>query len=143
MTKITSKFFLYFIITIIISIFYLSYYGIKTDRFNNIIEDQILKKNEKINVNLKDVKIILNLQKISFSLITKNPEIIYDRNKISLNKITTTFAFKNFFFKNFTLDNVNISTKETKIEDIIEIYRTFKNTPEIFIFKKVFKRVSI
>ena len=139
MTKITIKFFLYFLIILIISIFYLSYFGIKTEKFNNIIKDQILKKNEKINVNLKDIKILLNLKKISFNLITKNPEIIYNRNKISFNKITTTFALKNFFLKNFTLDNVNILTKETKIEDIIKIYSSFKNTPEIFILKKIIK----
>jgi hypothetical protein len=71
MTKITIKFFLYFLIILIISIFYLSYFGIKTEKFNNIIKDQILKKNEKINVNLKDIKILLNLKKISFNLITK------------------------------------------------------------------------
>ena len=139
MTKITIKFFLYFLIILIVSIFYLSYFGIKTDRFNDIITDQINKKNEKININLKEVKILLNLQKISFSLITKNPEIIYDRSKIILTKLTTTFALKNFFFKNFTLDNLNILTKENKIEDIIKIYRAFKNTPEIFILKKVIK----
>ena len=139
MTKKIIKYFLFFLMILVIGVFYLSFFGIKTDRFNELIKNQILDKNQNIKVNLQDIKILLNLENFSFNLQTINPIIIYDKNKVRLNQITTKFAFKNLFYKNFTIDNLEISIKETKIKDTIRIYRSFNNIPEIFILKQVVK----
>ena len=139
MTKKIIKYFLFFLMILVIGVFYLSFFGIKTDRFNELIKNQILDKNKNIKVNLQDIKILLNLENFSFNLQTINPIIIYDKNKVRLNQITTNFAFKNLFYKNFTIDNLEISIKETKIKDTIRIYRSFNNIPEIFILKQVVK----
>ena len=48
------------ILILLLVILYLSIFGIKTDKFNNQIVKQILKKNEKINLDIKDVKYSLN-----------------------------------------------------------------------------------
>ena len=88
---------------LVIGVFYLSFFGIKTDRFNELIKNQILDKNQNIKVNLQDIKILLNLESFSFNLQTINPIIIYDKNKVRLNQITTNFAFKNLFYKKIQL----------------------------------------
>ena len=139
MTKIIIKFLLFFLITLIAGVFYLSYFGIKTDKFNSLIKGQILDKNKKIEVNLKDIKILLNLKDISINVKTINPEIIYNKNIIRLNEVITNFALKNFLYKNFTIDNLKISSKETKIQDILKIYGSIKNSPELFILRQVIK----
>ena len=139
MTKIIIKFLLFFLIILIAGVFYLSYFGIKTDKFNSLIKGQILDKNKKIEVNLKDIKILLNLKDISINVKTINPEIIYNKNIIRLNEVITNFALKNFLYKNFTIDNLKISSKETKIQDILKIYGSIKNSPELFILRQVIK----
>ena len=61
MIKKFIKLLLYFLILIAIGIVYLSYFGIETKRFNQLIRDEISESNKKIDIELKDVKIILNL----------------------------------------------------------------------------------
>ena len=92
MTKKIIKYFLFFLMILVIGVFYLSFFGIKTARFNELIKNQILDKNQNIEVNLQDIKILLNLENFSFNLQTINPIIIYDKNKVRLNQITTNFA---------------------------------------------------
>ena len=48
MIKKTIKYFVYFLILMSIGIFYLSYYGIETNKFNQIIKDKISENNSKI-----------------------------------------------------------------------------------------------
>ena len=43
-----------------ICLLYLSYYGIETKRFNQLIKDKITKINHATNIDLKEVKIILS-----------------------------------------------------------------------------------
>ena len=45
---------------LILAILYLSIFGIKTDKFNNQINNNILKINKKIKLKLNDVKYLLN-----------------------------------------------------------------------------------
>ena len=81
MIKSLIKFFIYFLILIFLAIIYFSYYGIKTTKFNNIIKNQISKIDKKINIQLDDVKIILNLSDFTIGLKTKNPILIFDKKK--------------------------------------------------------------
>ena len=75
MIKKTIKYFLYFLILITIGVFYLSYYGIETIRFNQIIKDKISETNNKIDIELNKVKIILNLSNFTIGIKIKNPNI--------------------------------------------------------------------
>ena len=61
MIKKTIKFFLYLLILITVGVIYLSYFGVETKRFNQLIKDKISKTTKKIDIELQDVKIVLNL----------------------------------------------------------------------------------
>ena len=50
MIKKTIKYFLYLLILITIGVIYLSYFGIETKRFNQLIRDKISETNNKIDV---------------------------------------------------------------------------------------------
>ena len=133
MIKKTIKYFLYFLILITIGVFYLSYYGIETKRFNQVIKDKISETNNKIDIELNKVKIILNLSNFTISIKTKNPNIIFENNKIKLETIGTDFSIGSFIKKEFAINNAKITTKENSLKDIIRIARIFKNTPHLFI----------
>ena len=139
MIKKTIKYLLYFLILITIGVFYLSYYGIETKRFNQVIKDKISETNNKIDIELNKVKIILNLSNFTIGIKTKNPNIIFENNKIKLETIGTDFSIGSFFKKEFAINNAKITTKENSLKDIIRIARIFKNTPQLFILNKMAK----
>ena len=58
-------------------VFYLAYFGIETKNFNNIIEEKILKTNPNLRVELKKIKIFLNLKDLSFNLTTIEPKLYF------------------------------------------------------------------
>ena len=108
MIKKTIKYFLYFLILITIGVFYLSYYGIETKRFNQVIKDKISETNNKIDIKLNKVKIILNLSNFTIGIKTKNPNIIFENNKIKLETIKTDFSIGSFFKKEFAINSAKI-----------------------------------
>ena len=86
MIKTISKliFFLLLILTIII--FYLSYFGIKTNKFNDLINQKITKNKEELSLSLEDVKLKLDLKNFSIELNTDNPNILFNNKKIELKR---------------------------------------------------------
>ena len=139
MIKNFIKYFLILLIPIILGIIYLSYVGIETKRFNQLIKNEINQNNQKIDIDLKDVKFILDLTNFSVGLKTYNPSIIFKNKKINLKKIETNFFIKSFLKKEFAVKNVSISTKKNNFKDIVSLIQTYKNTPQLFIFAKMIK----
>jgi len=139
MIKKTIKYFLYLLILITIGVIYLSYFGIETKRFNNLIKNKISQTNSKIDIELNEVKIILNFYNFTVGIKTSNPNIFFEDKKIKLKKIETNFPIRFFFKKEFTIKNAKITTKENSLKDIIKATRTFRNTPQLYIFNKMVK----
>ena len=140
MLKKILKISLYLTILLSILIFYLSYFGIETKRFNNLIEKEILSKNKKIDIELKKIKFILNLKDFSFNLKTNQPKIIFNNKFIKIDKVTTNFSLKSFFDKNFSIDDLEIISNDTEIRDLIHLSKLFQNNTTIFILDKIVKK---
>ncbi len=119
MIKQIFKYFLYLLILITVAVIYLSYFGIETKRFNQLIRDKISETTKKIDIELQEVKIVLDLSNLSIGLKTFDSDIIFKDNKIKLKKIGTNLSIKAFFEKEFAIKKVSISTKENNLKDII------------------------
>ena len=137
MIKKTIKFFLYLLILITVGVIYLSYFGVETKRFNQLIKDKISKTTKKIDIELQDVKIVLNLSDFSIGLKTYDSNIIFKDKKIKLKKIGTNFSIESFFKKEFAIKNALISTKENNFKDIISLVRIYQNTPQLYVFNRM------
>ena len=96
MIKKILNFFGFLLLVLLLITVYLSYFGIETKRFNQLIKDQILTKNSEINIELNKVKILLNIRNFSFNIKTIKPKIFYKEKQIKLDKISTNFSVKNF-----------------------------------------------
>ena len=143
MIKKIIKYFLYFLILIFIGILYLSYFGIETKRFNQLIKNEVSKVNKKINIELKDVKILLNLSNFSIALKTYEPNLVFDNKKIKLKNIKTNFSLGSFLKKEFAIKNVSISTKENNLKDVVSLARVYQNSPQLLIFNKMIKNGTL
>ena len=75
MFKNLLRVFAFFIIILILFISYLSIFGIKTNKFNEIIKSQIIKQDSRIKIDLDNVYVKLNIKEGSFSLNSKNVDI--------------------------------------------------------------------
>ena len=131
------------ILILVIFVFYLSYFGIETKRFNQLIRDKISDTTKKIDIELQEVKIVLNLNNFSIGLKTYDSDIIFKDKKIKLKKIKTNFSIESFLNKDFVLENLFISTEENTISNIISLARLYENNLQMFIFDKLIRDGSL
>ena len=122
------KFFIYsLIILLTIWLFFaifLSKVGLETTRFNHLINQQVEKYNDSLNLDIKKVKIYLNISSLTNPKIevkSKNSTLTLGKNKIKLDSIKIEINILSYFKNNFILDKFNISTKDNKIIDLISI----------------------
>ncbi|MDC0152960.1 hypothetical protein OAI81_01675, partial [Candidatus Pelagibacter sp.] len=122
------KFLLYsivilFVIWVFLAIF-LSHVGLETKRFNSIIINQVKKYNDNLNLDIKTVKIYLNISSLTNPKIKvkfEDPTLILGKNKIGLESVSTEINILSYFRNNFVIDEFFILTKDNKIKDLISI----------------------
>ena len=140
MIKKLIKFLIFIIIVTVIVIAYLSLFGIKTTKFNNRIKSEVVNINNKINIELKEVKFLLDPLSLSISVKTLSPDIFISDKKLELEYIKINFSLKSFINNKFTIEDLEISTKAIKLKDIILFARSIKNSAELFILENIIKR---
>jgi len=133
--KILSVIFL----VVILIIIYLSFIGIKTDKFNERIISRISTINKKINLDLKDIKFQLNLYNFTANITTKDPVILISDSELRIKSVKTNISLKALIFDNFSIDELQISTKPITLNDVVLLARSFKNSTQLFLLDKVIK----
>ncbi len=139
MTKRLIKFLIYLIIILILAIAYLSVFGISTTKFNKKIKAEILNINKKVNLELKTVNLLLDPLNFSINIKTLAPAIIVENNQIKLESVKTNISLKSLIKNQFTIDDLKISTKAIKLNDLILLVRSFKNTTQLLILDQIIK----
>jgi len=127
-----------FLLLILVTL-YLSLVGVKTEKFNEKITDKILKYNKKIKLDLKGIKFLLDPYNFIINITTKNPTVLLEGNKLKIKEIKTDISLKALIFNDFSADNLKITTKPIKIEDLILLARSFKNSTELFLLDRIIK----
>ncbi len=130
---------LIFFIIILIMLLYLSVFGIETNRFNEKISNNIKNINEKIEVELKEIKLILDPFNLKIKLKTLGSNIKSGDQIIEVENIKTQISIKSLLNNKFSIENLEISTKSIELKKLISFLRIFYNSPELFILEKTFK----
>jgi len=143
MIKKITYFIFFIILLVFLSVFYLSYFGIKTDKFNNNISNQIKKNYPNLKIEFKEIKLLLNLLNFSLELETSNPKIYVENYEIKLKKIYSNYNFFSFFKKEFGIDNINFETKNNEIKHLIKFLRINKDNSKLYILDKAVKNGEI
>jgi hypothetical protein len=124
---------------IILIILYASFIGIKTEKLNKTIINKVLEINNKIRLDLKDVKLLLDPYNFTVKITTKDPIILLDSNKLQVKNLTTNISLKSLVLDRFSIDDLKISTKSIKLNDVILFARSFKNSTGLFLLDRVIK----
>ncbi len=127
----------------IIFIAYFSYFGISTTKFNTTIKNQIKKQNNNLDIDLKKVKLHLDLKNISIKIKTENPKIILNKSKkIELKEVSTNILISSYLQNKFALKNISIKSKKNKLITYIEFYRLFGNPMNAILIKQFIENGS-
>ena len=136
MIKNIFKFFILLIIILLIILSYLSYFGIKTNKFNNIIEDKINNFNPKISLVFDSTYLKLAPFKFTFKIFIDEPQIIFNNKIIRLENIRTDIKLSTIFSEKKSLKNLLITTKQNELNHIIDFIRLFKNNIKTMLFDR-------
>ena len=140
MKKIIFK--LIFLITFvfILLIGYLTFIGVETKKFNTQISNQIKNINENLDIELNNVKIILDPLRLKINAKTVGPKLKNKDKFIELESIKTQISINSFINKEFLLTNLEISTKSLKIKSLVSFVRSLKKSTELYIFERFMKK---
>jgi len=128
---------------LIIIIFYLSFFGVKTAKFNNQINNNVLKVNKNINLSLDKVNYLLNPYNLTINIKTKNPQILLGDVKLDIKDVKTNISLKSLIYGQFLIDDLQITTNEIKLNDLISLARSFQNSLQLSILNKMTQGGSI
>ena len=131
------------LLLIIISTSYLSYFGITTNLFNERIEKKLNESYPNVNIKLKDVKVLLDIFKLSINVNTKNPTIIIDKEEIELKEISSIYKINSIFKNEFAISYLLLNTKQNKIKKVIKLLRSNKDSAQLIILDKIIKDGNI
>jgi len=140
MKKIIFRFFILTLILIFGFITYLSTIGIKTDAFNNQISKEVKKINNQLELDLSEIKIILDLFKFKLVLKTIGANLKNKNKLIKLESVKSNIDIKKFINKEFSLSELDISTRTIEIKNLISFVRSIEDSPQIFILEKFMKK---
>ena len=122
LTKIISV----ILIFLFTAVFYLSFFGVKTDKFNDQITNNILKINKNINLNLSSINYLLNPFDFTVSIKTQNPQILLNNKNLRIKEVQTNISLKSLINNEYLINDLQIKTDEIKINDLITLIRTFQ-----------------
>ena len=114
-----------FFIFLSLFLFYLSFFGIKTDRFNPIILKKLSEKEENIKADIDYVYIKLDFLNLSLKLITNNPIIKVKNIRLNIEEIETNISILTFFSKKQVVKNLIVNTDMNDVKDLVKIYRLY------------------
>ncbi len=138
--KVILKFTIVLFFFLIVSVSYLSLFGIETDRFNNQILSKIKKTDEKIDIELKKIRLVLDPFRFKLNIKTVGSKLKKQNKIIELENIKTQISIKSIITNQFSIENLEISTKSLEIKNLISFIRTFENSPELFILEKTINK---
>lgn len=126
MYKIIIRIILVLIIFIFFSVIYLSYFGIKTNRFNSLIQSKINEIDPRINTEIEEVSLKLDLGNQEIKTNANNVNIYFNNNLIELSEINLNIDIFSFLKENPIIKKLEIHTKENKLKNILKIIQSYK-----------------
>ena len=126
MYKIIIRIILVLIIFIFFSVIYLSYFGIKTNRFNSLIQSKINEIDSRINTEIEEVSLKLDLGNQEIKTNANNVNIYFNNNLIELSEINLNIDIFSFLKENPIIKKLEIYTKENKLKNILKIIQSYK-----------------
>jgi len=140
MSKFFFRTFLLLILLIILLTSYLSIFGIKTDKFNEIIKSQIVKQDDRLDLNINDVFIKLNIREKSFSINSKNLEIFILKESQKIKNLDILIDIESIIKREDKIKKILINSEENEIDTLLKFIKAYKiNIPVLYLESSITK----
>ncbi len=140
MTKSLLKILVYILIIFFLFVGYFAYFGFTTTKFNSIIIDQIKRQNKNLEIDLKKVKLLLDLKNFSIKVKTKNPKLIFNKSdSIELKEISSNILISSYLKNKFAVKNISIITKNNQISSYINLYGLTNRSLQLILLNQFVK----
>ena len=143
MIRTINKIIFFLIFLLFIFTIYLSTFGIKTDRFNNIIENQLTKYDKNISYKLNEVKIKLYPFDFKIIINTQKPEIFFNNKRLLFKNISSDIPIKFLFKKNKKINNLNIQSDTNSLKNFVSFVRLYQNNFNTLLIDKLINKGKI
>ena len=128
------------IVLFVVLIIFFSTIGIKTNKFNNLINQKVNEINSNIKLNLKDVNFKLNISKFEFEVITLDPTISINKKKIDLERINFDLNILRYLKNENSTSRISIVSKENNIDQLVNFINEYEfNLARHLILKQIKK----
>tara|TARA_B100000029_G_scaffold510335_1_gene601531 strand:- start:875 stop:3112 length:2238 start_codon:yes stop_codon:yes gene_type:complete len=143
MGKFLFRFFLFLLAGTFSVLIFLSYIGLETDKFNNLIKKKANESHEQIKLEFQKTKIYLNPGELNLVVKLKKPKILVKQKEIVLSKLNLYLPLKSFITSDFLLKRSEIAFVENDINDLTKVTALY--FPRIINkqFKKIFVKGSL
>ena len=118
MKKLFLSIFLLLIVSFVGLIFYLSFYGYETDKFNNIIKSEIKKSEKNIDLNFEKVSILLDVKKLTLFIKFIDPKVEYQSATIPLDMLRANIDLVSTLKKEIGIKKIIVETKYLDFKSI-------------------------
>ena len=140
MLKTIVKSFLLILSILFLIIIYITYIGIETNKFNNLIKKQSNEINKFVKLDFDKTKIFINPMELNLAVKLSNPKILIKKNIIILSNLNLYLPLKSFLTSNFMLSRAEISFKQNDIKDLSKISNLFLPIIVNSQINKIFKK---
>ena len=140
MKKIIYRFLIFTLLLVFSFITYLSTVGIKTSAFNDQISREVKKIDDQLELDLKEISIILDPFKFKLVLKTIGANLKNKNKSIKLESVRSEIDIKTFINKKFSLSELDINTRTIEIKNLVSFIRSIEDSPQIFILEKLIKK---
>jgi len=136
MGKFLLKYFIIFLIFLLLIIIYLAYFGIETDKFDQLIKQKVNESNQYVELDFNKTKIHLNVRQLNIFIKIQDPKILIKGNEIKLSKIDLILSLESLYKTKVILKKIEIGFKKNNINDLAKVTNIY--LPK-FINKKIKK----
>ena len=137
-----KKFFIYSFFFILVSlssiVFYLSFFGYETDKFNQIIKTEINNKKKDFSLDFEKVSILLDVKTFTLFVKLLKPEVEYKSIKVPIKTLRANVDLKSLIKDKVSINNVEI---ETNFIELNSIKKRALDLPNVSFYKDYLNKI--
>ena len=101
-----------------VAIFYLSFFGYETDRFNKLIKSEVKKSEKNLNLDFEKISVLLEIKKLTIFVNFINPKINYFQTSIPLRALRTDIDLELLGEKKIAVKRISLATEYLDFDKI-------------------------
>jgi len=118
MKKTIFSTFLFILFLLFVSVFYLSFFGYETNKFNELIKSEVKKSNKNLSLDFEKISVLLDIKKLTLFVKFINPKVDYFQVSIPLMTLRTDIDLEPLIEKKLGVKRVVLATEHLDFDKI-------------------------